>query len=340
MHRTANWPELREPGKFVISLDFELNWGVRDQQTLEQYGANILGVHKAIPAMLAVFSEFNLRATWATVGFLFCKDKSDLLAHLPSVRPEYVDNNLSPYLALDEIGDNEENDPYHFGFSLLEKIRQTPGQEVATHTFCHYYCLERGQTAEAFRHDLAAAVQISREQGLEVRSLVFPRNQSNSDYFDICREFGITSYRGNEPSWIYKERNEEDQKLYKRGARLLDAYINISGENCYSLEDIARSSPYNIPASRFLRPWSKKFSFLESLRIKRILNGMEYAARHGKVFHLWWHPHNFGINLSENISVLRQIASYYQQLRAKYGMESLSMNDIAVRLQNLKDINA
>jgi 5-carboxymethyl-2-hydroxymuconic-semialdehyde dehydrogenase len=36
-------------------------------------------------------------------------------------------------------------------------------QEIATHTFCHYYCLEDGQTAAAFAADLAAAVAAARE---------------------------------------------------------------------------------------------------------------------------------------------------------------------------------
>lgn len=326
-------PARKEHGRFVISLDFEINWGVRDQQTLAQYGPNLLGVRQAVPGMLALFEEFGLRVTWATVGLLFFSTKADLLTHLPAVRPEYADPNLSPYLALDQVGPDEATDPYHFGQSLIEQIRRTPGQEMGTHTFCHYYCLERGQTAEAFRHDLQAAVQVAREQGLELRSLVFPRNQYNAAYLSICQELGITSYRGNEASWIYKERSEEQQSLYKRGARLLDAYLDLSGPNCYELADLAKTFPYNIPASRFLRPWSARLRPLEGLRLRRILRGMEHAAKHGQVFHLWWHPHNFGANLPENLAVLRRIAQHYQQLHEAYGLESQTMGDLAAELQ-------
>jgi hypothetical protein len=324
----------QEHGRFVISLDFEINWGVRDQQTLAQYGANLLGVRQAIPAMLGLFEEFGLRVTWATVGLLFFENKRDLLAHLPTVRPAYADPNLSPYLVLDQVGENEAADPYHFGHSLIAQIRRTPGQEMATHTFCHYYCLERGQTAEAFRADLTAARQVAREQGMELRSLVFPRNQYNPEYLAICQELGIMSYRGNESSWIYKERNEEQQSLYKRGARLLDAYLNLSGPNCHSLADIAQRFPYNIPASRFLRPWSARLGGLEGLRLRRILSGMTHAARQGQVFHLWWHPHNFGVNIPQNMAVLRRIAEHYRHLHTTYGMESQSMGDLATELQH------
>jgi len=324
----------KERGRFIISLDFEINWGVRDQQTLDQYGTNLLGVRQAIPAMLELFQEFGLRVTWATVGLLFFSDKREMLAHLPNVQPQYSNPTLSPYLALDNVGANEAIDPYHFGHSLIEQIRRTPGQEIATHTFCHYYCLERGQTAESFRADLEAAVQVAQKQNITLRSLVFPRNQYNAQYLTICQDLGITSYRGNEESWIYKERNEEQQSLYKRGARLLDAYFNLSGPNCHALPKIAQQFPFNIPASRFLRPWSARLQALEELRLRRILSAMEHAARNNEVFHLWWHPHNFGVNIPQNMAVLRRIAEYYHYLKSTYRMESQSMGDLAAELHN------
>ena len=328
-------PAVSSPGALVISLDFEINWGVRDQQTLAQYGTNLLGVRPAIPAMLALFAEYDLHVTWATVGLLFFETKAEMLAQLPAVRPDYADANLSPYLVLDQVGPDEAHDPYHFGRSLINQIRATPGQEMASHTFCHYYCLERGQTVEPFRHDLQTALRVAAAQGMQLKSLVFPRNQYNADYLATCREAGISSYRGNEQSWIYKERSEEQQALYKRGARLLDAYLNLSGQHTARWADMARSFPYNIPASRFLRPWSGRLKPLESLRLRRILKGMEYAARHSEVFHLWWHPHNFGANLAENMAVLRRIAEHFRLLQARYGMQSLSMAEVATRLDSL-----
>ena len=65
-------------GKFVISLDFELMWGMRDKKTLEQYGENIIGVHAVIPRLLELFTSYNIEATFSTVGFLFFKNKSEL----------------------------------------------------------------------------------------------------------------------------------------------------------------------------------------------------------------------------------------------------------------------
>jgi hypothetical protein len=44
-------------GEFVISLDFELMWGVRDHATRDTYGANVLGGREAIPR---IFPEVRL----------------------------------------------------------------------------------------------------------------------------------------------------------------------------------------------------------------------------------------------------------------------------------------
>ncbi|MBK9533038.1 MAG: hypothetical protein IPO42_14830 [Chitinophagaceae bacterium] len=60
-------------GTFVISLDYELLWGVWDVTSIDKYGEHILGVKKVIPALLNLFDAYHIRSTFATVGILFCK---------------------------------------------------------------------------------------------------------------------------------------------------------------------------------------------------------------------------------------------------------------------------
>ena len=84
----------------------------------------------------------------------------------------------------------------------------------------------------------------------------------------------------------------------------------------------------NIPASLFLRPYNKNFKTLELKKINRIKKGMLDAAINQKVFHLWWHPHNFGQNLNQNLNNLEQILIHYTQLRNKYNMSSTSMKNL------------
>jgi peptidoglycan/xylan/chitin deacetylase (PgdA/CDA1 family) len=321
---------MKQKGFFIVSLDFELMWGMRDKKTIASYGENVQGVHRAIPAMLDLFKRFNISITFSTVGFLFMRNKQDLLNHIPKVLPEYQDENLSPYGDyLNQIGSDNSNDPYHFGNELVDMIRKHPQHEIGTHTFSHYYCLEPGQTLEAFRADLEMAIQVGKENGVNIQSLVFPRNQFNRDYLEVCEKLGIICYRGNETSWIYEAKNGKDDRLWRRLFRLLDAYIPISGHNIHDPIECAKQKPINIPSSRFLRPYSSKLRWLDKLRLWRINHSMTAAAKQGKIYHLWWHPHNFGKNLEENLSFLTAILEHQKHLQKKYGFISINMSKFA-----------
>jgi peptidoglycan/xylan/chitin deacetylase (PgdA/CDA1 family) len=317
-----------DTGKFVISLDFELYWGVKDKRTIENYGPNLLGVKKVIPALLHLFQQYGISATFSTVGFLFAKNKQELISYLPEVKPEYNDTNLSPYSTMSKVGESEEDDPYHFGYSLLEQIKTAENHEISSHTFCHYYCLEPGQTKESFRQDLQAAKKIAADKDINVRSLVFPRNQFNEEYLAICKETGIETFRGNPDSWLYAGRNKESESIYRRAIRFVDFYINLSGHHCHTKDYILSYPLVNVAASRFLRPYKKKLAFLDFMRLRRIKKSMLHAAKKNKVFHLWWHPHNFGVNIEENLLFLQKILDHYLILKTKYNMESLSMSGI------------
>jgi hypothetical protein len=109
---------------------------------------------------------------------------------------------------------------------------------------------------------------------------------------------------------------------------LIDAYFNLSGHNCYDLPGLKTIPILQLPASRFLRPYSRNLSLLEGLRLRRIKNDMTYAAKRGKVFHLWWHPHNFGNNMEDNFAFLKKILEHYRELKDKYAFESCTMAGI------------
>jgi len=323
-------------GKFIISLDFEIYWGVRDAVSLEDYKDNLLGVQKVIPLLLNLFQQYEIQATFATVGFLFFETKEELLKSVPVRKPEYQNAKLSPYVGhFNSVGENETVDSFHFANNLIKQIVEK-GQEIGSHSFSHYYCLEKGQTTEEFKEDLIAAKKIASKNGIELKSLVFPRNQYNNDYINICQEMGFTSFRGNENSWLFSSENFGNNVFWRRPFRLLDSYWNLSGHNCYSFEEMKNSWPVNIPSSRFLRPSSKKFNGLEKLRLRRIEESMSFAAKKGMVYHLWWHPHNFGINMSSNISFLEKILLHFKKLNDEWNFQSVSMGQLSKELSNEK----
>ena len=313
-------------GVFTVSLDFELYWGVRDKTDLETYKANLLGERDVIPYLLDLFAKSGVHATWATVGFLFFDEKDELLANLPPLRPGYRDRNLSPYNHVLQVGPNERQDPFHYARSLIDRIRQFPGQEIGTHTFSHYYCLEEGQTVDEFRADLRAAFATAERLGIELKSLVFPRNQWRPDYLPACAEAGVRVVRGPRRAWMYRPKSGTDNAM-KRAFRLADTYVSLSGHNSQRPFG-CEAGLVNVPSSRFLRPFSPGLASLTTLLLRRIRRSMKHAAKNGLTYHLWWHPHNFGTYQEQNLDTLKSVLDYFGQLAQEYGMVSRSMGEL------------
>lgn len=312
-------------GRFIISLDFELHWGGAEKWELGKMQSYFLETRKSIPEVLKVFKENNIRVTWATVGFLFAKNKKQLLEFCPELKPTYDNQKLSAYNYFDQVGEDENKDPFHFGYSLIQQILDTPGQELGTHTFSHYYCNETGQNLEQFEADLKMAQAISQENfGQTLKSLVFPRNQYNSDYLKVAQKQGVRVIRSNPDVWFWKEAKGKLAPVY----RAIDTLASISKPLSFDGKSLKREDKIiELPASRFFRPYKNKEKALQSLKLKRIKNEMTYAAQNNLDYHLWWHPHNFGENVLENINQLKEIIKHYHILNEKYGFQSVTMGN-------------
>lgn len=314
-------------GEFVISLDFELMWGVRDHATRDSYGANILGGREAIPRILDLFERHGISATWATVGLLMAESRDELMASLPpeDLRPRYHDPRLSNYSYLDEVGEDERRDPHYYGMSLVRQITACPGQDIGTHTHSNYYTLEWGQSIASFTADISAAMAMARRRKIFPRSIVFPRNQYSDKHLAVCASFGLQTYRGNEPYWPYYSTPVAQQTLGRRAIRLADAHFGFFGAKTFRRTD-SSGGMLNIPASQFLRPKIGLLGKIHACHVKTIKRALTKAAQTNRGFHLWWHPHNFGLETSDNISVLSGILDHYQNLARDYGMASHAMS--------------
>jgi len=320
----------RRPGILTLSLDFELFWGTRDHRSLASYGPRVVGGRKAIPRILELFDEFEIHATWAVVGFVLFDGPSELSQYLPATLPHYADTRLNPYPDIARISATELPPDYFFAPDLVERVRRTPFQEIGTHTFSHYYCLEDGQSERAFAADLdAMRAAVRAKLDAEVRSLVFPRNQANRDYLGLCQDAGITAYRGNPRSWVYEPKQKGDETLLRRGLRLVDSYLNLTGHHGHPLGGSSAGELIDVPASRFLRPYARPLRALEPLRLRRIEHDLNHAANHGLLYHLWWHPENFGKDTEENLAFLRRVLQHYRRLSERGSMQSLAMGEVA-----------
>lgn len=311
-------------GKLIISLDLELFWGVRDKRTLADYGNNIKKVHKVIPRMLEFFDRNEIHATWAYVGLL-ALDKGNTI--FPETLPKYVNQKLCPFKYINTLkSPSDMFNEYHSANYLINEIRKTPYQELATHTYSHYYCLESEQSSEAFKCDITKAKLQFSVQKDDFKTIIFPRNQYDEKHLEVCRREGLKYFRGNQAHWAYNPHNEKGNSKSKRLFRLVDSYINLSGSRLANIQK--EYGLTNIPASSFYRPYSKSLSRIEFLKLRRIKKAMKQAAKTGGVYHLWWHPHNFGENIEENFEQLGHIIEYYKLLKKQYGFMSYNMSEI------------
>ncbi len=317
------------PGALVVSLDFELHWGVRDRVKLDRRERErLLSARQVVTDLLGLFGEFSIRATWATVGFLFAQSRTELEKFSPVYKPAYRDPVLNPYS--ETVGRDESEDPFHFAPSLIAKIQSQPGQEIATHSFSHYYCMEPGQGQREFEADLDAAIMIAGEYGYPIDSYVFPRNQVNPNYLEALARRGLSSYRGTQASAATASASFRTQRgPLKRIRRLCDAYLNLEGSQTIAWP--RGDGPLCVGASRYLRPCLKALSSFEDLRYRRIAEAMNSAACKGELFHLWWHPEDFALDPQSNLKFLRRVLTCYDECRRRHGMLSLSMKEV-VRL--------
>ena len=320
-------------GTLIVSLDFELFWGMLDCCKLEDYQANVLGGRMAIPRLLKLFETYSIHATWATVGYLFAENYEELSRWFPEegLRPAYGDKTLDPYAWFAGIGRNEEEAPCFYAPSLIRLVAQTPGQEIGSHTFCHYYCREKGQTPEQFEADMKAARAIAAQKGYDLTSVILPRNQCEPEYTEILRRCGFNAYRDEENDWIH-ERIRFRPLL--RALRLADVYFPLTGQGGYVPKN--ENGIWNLVGSRMYKPIFAPLRFLEGVKLRRIKRQMRHAARNNLTFHLWWHPHNIGVQTDAHLAQLEEIFRYYEELKKTYGMQSRNMAEAAAHWETLE----
>lgn len=302
-------------GRFIISLDFELHWGVFDTFG-DSYNENILGARLAILQILELFKRYEIEATWAIVGLLLNENKNDYLYYKPDLLPTYDDESLSAYNV--EIGESEFEDPLHYGISLARTIMSYPGQEIGSHSYSHYYCKAKGQTLKQFNRDLDASISITNDKLLKTCcSFVFPKNMVEEQYLSCLKDHGFSVFRDVGTS---KFKNQ----LLERCFRYLNSYIKIARDQVHSVTEVGGVKA--TVGSRFLRPHSSRL--LSYLMVERIKKELTFAAKNNSDYHLWWHPHNFGKNTNENLDNLEKLLISYTNLKENFGMKSVSMRNL------------
>jgi hypothetical protein len=299
----------------VISLDFELRWGVHHRLgcNIDTYRANIENVRIIVPALLKMFTERGVHATWAYVGAVGCSGWNEFFERAPS-SPKYTNTDLAfnPRFA-----DIDPSGSLYFAPELVEMIGRSKGQELGTHTFSHVFAREPGFTANDLISDLNAVAKIGIEKfGGAPISLVFPRNQTA--WLETMYQRGIKIYRSNQDGWCYDATQSGENTMLARSCRLVRDLNPLES----SLTDIQSALTQASLFVRFDLPYLGWILHFERIRreIQRITCG--------QVFHLWWHPHNLGGDLSRSLERAQRIADLVSEGVAHARLKSRNMREV------------
>ncbi len=315
-------------GVAVISIDTELAWGESHRRAGDGPGHDYGAERAAIDRLLEILDRHELPATWAIVGHLFLDrcERSNGRPHPEIVRPDF-DWLDGDWFDVDPCS-NAREAPFFYGPDLIERIRACRvTQEIGCHSFAHVMAGDEGCSADAFRSDLAACTARAAHHGLTLRSFVFPRNSVG--HVDRLAEAGFTSYRGR-PGRPFADRGE----AARRGLRLIDRVRPLAGSAVRPERD--ELGVWNIPQTFLFAPATHHRRVPIGLWARGPIGRLRQAARHGSLFHLWFHPYNVTADPERALDGFERVCAEATRLRSRDRLDILSMGELAERL-SLKD---
>lgn len=314
------------PGHFYLSLDFELLWGLRHRMSKADFKRKGEQTREGVLRMLNLFEQYSTRTNWGVVGLLFCESQEEMLAAIEKMQEKVGDHfyleELQRYIEA-QVGNDETADRLHFANTLIDTIGSSGLHEIGTHSFTHAPFTDEGFSDAFFAADLQAAVDIGRQKGYEVQSLIFPWNKYGPAHLDACREMGINYYRTVEKSPLH---HRAHQLPYRMG-RWAENYLPLCDKVSRNSFVPGNKAPQAVPATRFFCPRLFHRPLFRQLQMRRMGAEMKKAARTGSVYHVWWHPHNFSNDLEASLQQLEQLLVLYAQLRDEYGFTAVSFSD-------------
>lgn len=313
-----------EAGIFTISLDFELIWG-----TLDKHGPGKLGQLCAIERfcifdrLLKLFVEYDVSATWCTVGHLFLRDCHAVsgIKHPEIVRPTHawIDHDWFLY----DPCASEETAPLFYGRSLVQQILACPvPQEIGCHSFSHVIFGDQGCSRKTAETELESCVRAAEELGVELRSFVFPRNRVG--HLDLLRSHGFECFRGPEPRWWSTGAWPESLRTV---GHLFDILTTRTPPIVFPEKDA--SGLWNLPGSMLFTPAHGFRRYIPmTLRVRRACRGLDACVRRKGTFHLWFHPTDLANNVEPMLEGLRRILEHSRMLRDRGQLRILPMGSV------------
>lgn len=277
--------KLMKKGVFCFSLDVELLWGKQDLD----YKKLIPLVKKergVIRQLLELCKNHKISFIWAIVGKLFQKNDSQLWT----------------------------------GIDIIENIKETGFQEIASHSFSHKAFGSHSYTGVIADKEIKHCIKLAKKMNITLKSFVFPKNSTG--YLGILKRNGFIAFRGKQPNIL-----PEENPLH-RSVKALDLFLPFSPP--VFAKCICEQGIINIPASfHFLSNRGIRKFIPKGLRFKKAKRGIDKAIREKKIFHLWTHPLDIVDQDGELFKELKEIILYAVEKRDKKLLDIKTMESIA-----------
>lgn len=237
----------------VVSIDFELDWGYTNSND----PLKSIEVFDGLNKLINIFKKHNIKTTWAIVGKLFENENENdsSKAQLNWIKNNLINSNLV---------------------------------EIGSHSYSHIFCEE--VSSSVFEEDIEKMNIISKQNKIQFKSIVFPRNQFSQDNLIQLKKNNYTHYRGVLKRWFLKTNKYSNETFLKRNVIRFFELIPFKRDVIVSVSN----GLVSISDSRFFRFFSTSFlgSFFSRFYYKVLKREMKKTIDRGNLYHIWFHPHN------------------------------------------------
>ena len=282
-----------ERGVFCISIDLELGWGYVDNPSVEHMRLVQRLERPVISRLLEIFGEYEIPATWATVGRL--------------LEREAEPSGPSAAHTLEEAW---------YAPDVVEQIRGARcEQEIGSHSFGHIIYSKATQAQAAA--DLDAAARVHKAHGLDFVSFVFPDNKVN--HIGLLAARGIKVFRSGAST--------ETLSRFGRLGRAVDKFLPTAPGTVQPI--FHDSGLIELPGCLPLigRNGIRRL-IAPGIVLHKARCGLDAAANSKSVFHFWFHPHNLYFGADTQFKLLTAIAAMAAELRRKHMLHIWPMKRI------------
>ena len=290
-------------GGLVVSIDFELYWGYRQQQQ-KPLSENQIEVD--LNRLKALLDRHNIYSTWAIVGELGASDSE--------IQVQNNSDNSTLYRQREWIKNHLLNDP---------KV------EIGSHSSRHIFYQEI--TAEQVRADLTNAYAQLHNLDTTGSTIVYPRNQYDANILSMTERAGFQLYRATQsPWWLQSSKYSTERKL----VRLFKHVSEFIPQDRSVRWTIKNDHFVGMSDSRFFRlfPEGPIGDLFTKLYRSIIQYELQRSLSQRRFYHIWFHPHNF-MTRPHRLDELDAFFRYFNQIRKRYDAQSHHMRSALQSLQ-------